>query len=365
MTVPLPIVPPAAEDELLGSWMQRTASVYDLSAHQMLDGWQVAPMAKMRASSSLEIRVVSDNAAALIAHRMRATPQVISAMLPAAPDWFVACAVDIAVCLQCLATDDSAGVPRFRRRYWGECWQVLCSQHRTPLVDMVDWRSRDLKQLLVGGAVRRNASGKVVAVGRQSGRGPPVRIAMNAIAQMEVVIRGALAGRRPQAASWGDIGADEFLKVVRDVTTFLLTRFDPADPRPLLCVRELNRYQDGASVHCFERPRQRQTEARQGGCPSLVSLASVGEAGWRRCALFWARELMHAKTARPWLPLPLKRDRQERQRAAVSYQNEAGIEWLAERVLQWPERYRAQRWRDWMPRRRGACTALADTVNGH
>ena len=31
--LPLPIVPPAAEGELLGSWIQRTASVYDLSAH--------------------------------------------------------------------------------------------------------------------------------------------------------------------------------------------------------------------------------------------------------------------------------------------------------------------------------------------
>ena len=171
---------------------------------------------------------------------------------------------------------------------------------------------------------------------------------------MEVAIRGALAGRRPHAASWGDIGAEEFLQVVRDVTTFALSRFDPDGLRPLLRVRELHRYDDGASVHCFERTRQRQTELGQGGFPSLMSLTSVGEVGWRRCTLFWARELMHARTARPWLPLPLKRDRQERQRAAVGYQSEAGIEWLAERARHWPERYCAQRWRDWKPSRRGS-----------
>lgn len=161
------------------------------------------------------------------------------------------------------------------------------------------------------------------------------------------------AGRRPHPASWGDIGAEEFLQVVHDVTTFVLTRFDSDDQRPLLCVRELHRFDDGASVHCFKRTRQRQTEMGQGGFPDLMSLRSVGAVGWRRCALFWARELMHARTARPWLPLPLKRDRQERQRAAVGYQSEAGIAWLAESARHWPERYCAQRWRDWVPSRRG------------
>lgn len=219
---------------------------------------------------------------------------------------------------------------------------------------MADWRSRDLKRLLVGEAVWRNASGKVLTAGRQFGRGPSVRIAMNAIAPMEVATRGALAGRRQYAASWGDIGAEEFLQVVRGVTTFVLGRLDPADSRPLLCVRELHRYQDAVSVHCFERPRQRQKEMGQGGCPSLVSLASVGEAGGPRRALFWARELMHSKTARPLPPFPLKRDHQERQRAAICNQNEAGIEWLAECTLHWPERYRDQCWRDWTPPRRGS-----------
>jgi hypothetical protein len=44
---------------------------------------------------------------------------------------------------------------------------------------------------------------------------------MNAITQLEVAIRGALAGRRPHAPSWGDIEPAGFLRVVRDVTTFV------------------------------------------------------------------------------------------------------------------------------------------------
>jgi hypothetical protein len=44
---------------------------------------------------------------------------------------------------------------------------------------------------------------------------------MNAITQLEVAIRRALAGRRPHAPSWGDIEPAGFLRVVRDVTTFV------------------------------------------------------------------------------------------------------------------------------------------------
>lgn len=125
----------------------------------------------------------------------------------------------------------------------------------------------------------------------------------------------------------------------------MLNRFDPDDSRLLLCVRELQRYQDRVSVTCFDRSRKPHIEMGQGGSPMPVSLAHVGAVGWRRCALFWARELMHAKTARPWLPMSMKRDRQECQRDAVGYQSAAGIEWLADRALCWSERYRAQRWR--------------------
>lgn len=90
MTVPLPIVPPAAENELLGSWMQRTASVYDLSARQILDGWLVTLGANACSTSSVETRVIASNAATLIAHRMRASAQVVTAMMPGAVDWLVA-----------------------------------------------------------------------------------------------------------------------------------------------------------------------------------------------------------------------------------------------------------------------------------
>ena len=225
---------------------------------------------------------------------------------------------------------------------------------------MSDWRDSDLEAadpVPVPG-LQRNASGKVARIGSTRPRRydpgrPPVKVAMNAIIQMEVAIAGALVGRRPHAASWGKIPAADFLDVVQVVTTFVLSRFATGNARPF-CAAETFRYKDDASMHCFAR--QRSSDLDGGGRQTvLVGLAQAGDVGWRRCALFWARELMHARTARTWLPPPLKQDRQQRQRAALERQCDTGIEWLAARVNGWPKLYREQRWRDWRPPGGGHC----------
>ena len=54
---------------------------------------------------------------------------------------------------------------------------------------------------------------------------------------------------------------------------------------------------------------------------------------------------MHVRTERSWLPLPLRRERHERQRLLLACQSRAAIGWLCERAGRWPERYRSQRWR--------------------
>jgi hypothetical protein len=209
---------------------------------------------------------------------------------------------------------------------------------------MQDWRSWTLVPVPIDRPLRRNANGSIVALGRRAERGSSVRSAMNAVVQLEAAVRGALAGRRPHAASWGDIEPEAFLGVVRDVTTFVLSRFGRDDTAVPQCVRGLHRCRAGDSIGCFQRLRQRQNSAGEGGAADLASLAHVGEVGRRRCALYWTRELMHARTERSWLPPSLKRDRHERQQALLAGKSAAAIEWLSERRRQWPERYRTLRW---------------------
>ena len=144
VTSALPIVPPPREGELLGSWMQRIASVYDLSAHQLLDRW-LRPQPSFHPKPSVEARVVTAGALADLVGRMRASPEAIQAMLPPYDAWLVECDTDIVVCTQCLLDDDAAGLPRMRRRLWAESWRVRCFQHKTLLVNMPDWRISDLE----------------------------------------------------------------------------------------------------------------------------------------------------------------------------------------------------------------------------
>ena len=89
-------------------------------------------------------------------------------------------------------------------------------------------------------------------------------------------------GRRPHAPSWGDIEPAGFLRVVCDVTTFVLSGFVADDAGAPLCVRDLHRFRARDSIRCFERLRKRQTNAGQGGFSGLARLAHVGEVGWRR-----------------------------------------------------------------------------------
>lgn len=275
----------------------------------------------------------------------RTLPQVLREMIPTVPEWLVASDADVPVCVRCLAEDDAAERPRFRRGPWGICSQVHCSQHRVPLVDMRGWRSgRLVETACVDQPLLRNANGSIVALGRRGDRGLYARAATRAICQLEVAIRGALDGKRPHAASWGEVDPEGFLRVVRDVATFVLNRFKPDDPRALLCVRHSHGDMAVDSVRSFDQLHQRKTIAGTGALGGFVSLAQVGKVGRRRSALYWTRELMHARIDRSVLPLPLGRERHVRQTALLAGQSNAGIEWLSERARQWPERYRRQRW---------------------
>ena len=125
---------------------------------------------------------------------------------------------------------------------------------------MPGWCSGGLEAAHTVLGLQRNASGKVVRIGGIQRpwylrrRHPSVQVAIDAVVQMEVAIGGALAGRRPDAASWGEISAPEFLTVAQDVTTFVLSRFDSGAQRPF-CAIETFPYEDDTSRRCFARLR--------------------------------------------------------------------------------------------------------------
>jgi hypothetical protein len=81
--------------------MQRTASVYDLSAQELLDRW-LPPRQIVQSKPSVQARVVAASAITDVMGRIHALPEAMQAMLPSSDAWLVGSDTDIAVCTRCL-----------------------------------------------------------------------------------------------------------------------------------------------------------------------------------------------------------------------------------------------------------------------
>lgn len=73
-----------------------------------------------------------------------------------------------------------------------------------------------------------------------------------AIQEFESTITRALAGRPPSASRWRPIEADNFLRVVRDVAAFALTKFSSRSMAPI-CTMDVNRFACSYPIGGFAR----------------------------------------------------------------------------------------------------------------
>lgn len=259
--------------------------------------------------------------------------------------WLIQHGRDTPVCPLCLLGDDSAGVPRYRRNDWNLAWLTRCLQHNVPLVRLPGWPTAPLHDWQRR-RHRRNASDMPVRYGQNPGtalrrRKRSIRIAKAAVSEIEHAVYSAIGGRKPKAAHWGDLSASDFLAVVDNVSSFVVTQFSQS---PALCTTDLNKFVDDAPVRFFARaisPASRSTESY-----GVATLGTIGDVGRRRCALFWTRELMHIHAARPWLPTNLRQSRIRRLAQALNRLPIDAQGWLAHRSLNWPDQYRQIWWAD-------------------
>lgn len=339
----LPIVPPRYPGEALGCWLDRVGGIYDRTAGQLLDEWlhayeRDAPSGRRGLEARIDLAT-----APLVAQRLRIPASDANALISAPTGWVVEDPKDVAVCPACLHGDDLLGRPRYRRAAWTHCWRVTCPAHRRPLFRMPDWRRADVARLVGAQGHRRTVLGRrILSHANPSSRsGDPIGPAIVAVRELENVIEAALLGRRPARARWGSIEAADFAAVAMDVSSFLLTNFSDRAMRPI-CVQDLKRFVDSAHVGFFSRRSQpHQTWSEMTG---PLTLANAGDVGLRRCALFWTRELMHARSARPWIDAGLRDNRPRRQAAVLNRQCSTGLAWLAERMTRWPTGYRENWW---------------------
>ena len=283
-------------------------------------------------------------APATVAHFMRMPDQ--SKSVDPSLEWIVLHGADTPVCPLCLLEDDEVNRPRYRRIDWNLAWLTRCSVHRTPLIRLPNWATAPVRAWRNPRFHRRSASGRIVQVAQRrrqvsASERVPIRIANNAVNQIERTIRAALMGRKPRADRWGNLSAKQFLDIFEDVSSFVLTRFSHSKA---LCTTDTGYFIDHAPVRFFTRVSRPtyQSYERYG----VASLEAVGDVGLRRCALFWTRELMHIDTARPWLPINQQNSRFRRLDVALHRQPIEAQGWLAQRALEWPDEYRTSWWAD-------------------
>ncbi len=342
---PLPIVVPRLAGEALGSWLSRVGAVYDLDAHRLLDVW-IGPTPKVPRQQRMSVETrLTPHQIPSVAHALRVLAGEIEPLPGSPKDWLLQSDTDIAVCPHCLIDDDQRGRVRHRRVGWTQAWRTTCETHRKPLIHLPEWATEDVRAWTYTSVSQRTALGRLALPPRRPSRNDasrsPISIAIDAVRQIESAVGSALAGRSPRRAEWGGLDAKAFLRVVRDVTSFVLTNFGDRLWAPI-CTTDLRRFTDPAPApaRCFARPRSYRLHAQ--GKP--VDLVWAGNVGLRRCALFWTRELMHARTLRPWLEKVLKNDRIKRQTLILQRQTNEGLTWLANRMRNWPEEYQRHWW---------------------
>ncbi len=339
MSMPLPIVALRLPDEGLGSWIHRTARIYELTPHHLLDDWSGQRRCMWHLTT--ESRVAETRLACEVANKMRA-PETRS---PEMNPWIVRSTRDVAICPYCLIGDDVAHRPRYLRTDWSYAWCVTCPYHPTkPLMGLRDWESANL--LAFKHSAMRTAAGTLLRCQkrrnlptRYTRRRPSISSALLALRQLEKGIRSALAGRAPRSSTWGKLTATEFLKIVDDTTTFALSRFDHSAP---LAADPGIRFVDRSSIQCFGRSS---AYLASGLATEIRALSDAGDVGWRRRGLFVAYELMNARTTRSWLPHQQRVSRSRRLASFLGTHNSTALTWLSMKMRGWPASYCDDWWK--------------------
>jgi hypothetical protein len=158
-----------------------------------------------------------------------------------------------------------------------------------------------------------------------------------AMEEMEAVIRSAISGEAPDAVTWGPLRADEFLRIVQDVTSWALTNFEAFKARP--AAEELPNCISGTGSPYFRKPFRRQPPLDSNAPVRMLS--AVNDPTQRAPALWWAHVLL-AESHRCCNPSHV--GLLARQWHLLRSRCPVGLHWLTERMKQWPADYVRQHW---------------------
>jgi hypothetical protein len=225
-SLPFTVAPHRAEG--LYSWLMRLAAPYRLKPWQLLHELKVGTFAGRDARYQHPLHAfLTGGDLRNLAHQTRVDPSRIMIDRLAPPDWLLASDEWRMHCHQCAREDRRAGIAAYERLIWRNSSHTICQCHAAPLVRIVAARS--------GEGAEEVSPIELTDLERNL---------LVHLMRFESQIRGALRGNVPVEAA-GTLTAGEFLRVVQDLLTFAVARWD-ADPFPQAQTIEQQAYHLGS-----------------------------------------------------------------------------------------------------------------------
>jgi TniQ len=340
-----PISPPPAEDESLHSWFERVGARYGLSPRRMLEAaikpLRISPVAINSISVGGCLR--GDRSIAKRVARLGGLPATTQAQLwPPLTGWELSHHEFVAFCPSCCREDLSQDRIPYGRRLWQQAYCTVCTVHHLPLlrrrrVQVERWTLQQVDKDV--SAAYANSYGHFKGPKRE----PWVHYYLiYALIELQRAAARAVRGIRPPRRQWGNIGCQDFLKVLRDITSWGLDHFD--------CVPAWSAAEDLSPIERSEGQKLvgRHRRSIGGGLTdrsNTPSLVHISDPALRGSALWLAHSLMasyHQDASdrhtgvRP----------QARQTMRLVGLPAAARLSLSLRMQTWPTKYRERRWID-------------------
>ena len=341
MTRPLPICPTPFGDESLDSWLERIGQEYGYSRAKLLCAAGVRERLGPKTFPRDPTRPRELPVLAVLTRRSLADLQRRAALSPST--WTVHAANDFIFCLHCALEDQITQRAPYQRARWYSAGRVGCPIHRHWLWSArarfgcghIDRLRRD-REPISQRVWYEHFDAECRALDRLRERDAEV---IDSLREFESVIDAAHRGVSPPEDQWGVLEPTEFLHIVRDITSWSVTNFEPFRSTPAACM--VVAHESLSDFEPFRWPSRSNLpwDHRVGATP----IHRVFNPSMRRTALWTAHALLARRhPRRPYQGRAL--GVRERRRRIFRYQNGESLSWLVARAHHWPRDYVQHHW---------------------
>jgi hypothetical protein len=339
----LPICPRPYPREAARSWLTRVASVYALNAERLVGILGLVPFAShSRRFLAQPVEVaLEESSLDQLATATQLPPARLLEMRPGPLEWTLTDTDICTVCGLCLDEDLCHGRDPYLRAEWRQSWRIFCSVHEVRLLPcpMTVFTSNESEASLIEKIDDLYAHCDLVQdnINRAFASNRDFLHLTLAIEEVEMVVRRAIAGDAPDAFTWGPLRANDFLQIVKDVTSWALTNFEAFKARP--AAEELPLGISGTGSPYFRKAPRLQPPYDSDAI--VRTLSSVNDPALRCAALWWAHVLL--AESHPCCN-PTRLGPPSRQWNLLQSRCPTGLHWLIGRMQHWPREYVRRHW---------------------